>query len=311
VAITCTILLQTGSSAPGAASQATASITVVTGNAYFVYCHQVKGVSIDPNYATLTGAGQTWTDILTARHPYTASGTTRRRTQVFWALATSSTSGALTFAGLNTPDTLDWFVVEVTDATGALPYVASNVQLSTGTTVSGVLRETTTMNAPASTDNRWIQFCGQNVNATSMRVEDLAMSGGDADHTDLGSFGSGTTRTRKNMTGWLSTDPTADLTPGFITNGTAIYGHTVLEIAFLAAGASAIKTVAGVARATIKSASMSHPSVISSGSASRAVGGRGPIRPPRGSSAGTCARRQGRRPSRTKSRDPRGGRFRR
>lgn len=255
MALAFTIMLQSGSNAPGAATQATASLSCTSGRAYFVFCVQTKGVSIDPNYATLTGASQTWTEITTARNPWTASGTTRRRSQVFYTSATSTASGALTFAGLNTPDTLDWQVVEVTGAHTS-PYVTTNVVISTNSPTVGTLIESSTMAAASDTDNRWLNFVAVNTNSATLRGELVGDVGGDATQTLLGRFNSATTRTRTSISTWLNALPSTDLTPGFVSDTVGVGGQTVLEVVeFTAGGSLTMKSVSRVLYVDIKSVS--------------------------------------------------------
>lgn len=113
MAITATNLLATGSAVSGN-SYVTASLSVTAGRMYLLSVRSRSGAGTG-NTPTVTGAGQTWTQVATRND----AGDATKRLTVFRCIAASTTSGALTidFAGQAQTAGIGWIVDEFTGMT--------------------------------------------------------------------------------------------------------------------------------------------------------------------------------------------------
>jgi hypothetical protein len=240
-----THLTANGTNSPGVGSQATISLSPVSGRAYIVIATQLT-TSANPVTATLTGWGQTFTSVID--YLWIAAGANGRRLQMWIVNASSPSAGALTFHYTTDPNVIDWSVTEVTGH-GATLYVSGNVQSVSSTYVGGVLDEEITMNTAASVNNRWFAVATCNANSVTNRFEKAADSGGEADWDDLGEFSSSTGKTRGLCTAWLNAAPATDVTPGFMNGTTGNYAMVAIEV--VALSTTNIQSVNGVAYASI------------------------------------------------------------
>lgn len=253
---TVTNLATTGDSTPGASSQDTASLAPTDGNSYLVVLATTRGLSANPDVATMTGWSQTWTELTSASLLFITTGTTRRRVQWFKTQVSGAPgAGVLTFSYTNTPDTCDWAVINL-GPTGPDVVVAGSEKRSAAgaTATGGTLWEPVTMNAVANAANRWVVYACVNVNDTTWRLELDADVNGDADWVTVASFGSNTTRTRDETWGWI--DSTADNTPGVMGSltGTAYLGAVEIDynLSVAAVMAAALNGLTATATASVE-----------------------------------------------------------
>lgn len=203
---------------PGATSEVSSSVTYTAGRHYWVFVTQVRQSSLDPDTPSLSGFGSTWNSVNDTL--WTSSGTTRRRSTLFHCQASASGTGTVTASYTNQPANISFIIVESTD-TSATGYVGTNVQTTTTNVAANTLKESLTMNAAASTDNRWLAFGATNLNPATFRLELDADTGGDADWTSGTNLTTGTSPVIASVAGWLNAAPATDTTPGYMTSGTS------------------------------------------------------------------------------------------
>jgi len=220
-------LTANGTSAAGATSQATASLSRRAGASYLVVAQAIRPSSTDPNAMTLAGWGQTWTEETTlAQLPFPAS-TARRRVQAWYCKGDTPvgyvpgqavTAATLTLSyATQTLDRLDWMVIDL-GLTDATPLVTANTRVSTvgASQSAGLLWEPVTAPAVADGTNRRLAMTFVNVDDSTLRGELSTDTNGDY---------SWTTGNTRNVTGggraitscwsWAAGANT-DTTPGFI-----------------------------------------------------------------------------------------------
>lgn len=127
-----------GGSNTGATSYNTASVSVVAGRLYLLTVRSDSGAATVANTPTVSGAGQTWTQVGTQLN----SANNRRRVTMFRAMPGANNSGALTISfGGQTQQNVDWIVDEITGVSttgtnGANAIVQTVVGEDTGTGTS-------------------------------------------------------------------------------------------------------------------------------------------------------------------------------
>lgn len=224
-------LTKVNNSAPGASSVVTASLTPTDGMSYLVIVAQVRGASTDPGTITVTGWSQTWTDdSANSGSLWTASGTTRRRVSTAYCQVSGNPSaGSLTFSYTGQPDVLDYTVVE-------LGYTSPRVVVPSSQVKSQTTHATTTLveltsPTPGSINNRIIGFETGNLQATTLRMELDADTGGEADWHSENWNATGNARARGHTVGWYDGNPNNDTTPGFYqSTGSMVSYRFALEV---------------------------------------------------------------------------------
>jgi hypothetical protein len=220
-----------GSSSPGATSHNTGSSTPVNGNSYMVALVTMRGTSLDPDQATISGWGQTWTELTNLGRVWSTSGTVHRRVQFFCCRVASGSTGSLTFSWTNTPDIVDWAICNL-GVTGNPVFIAGTERRSplNDTIAEATLLELSAFAAVTGANNRWWAFGTGNVNATTLRLELNTDGGGEEDWQTIATFGSGSSRARKSC--WGYRDVTDDNQVGFFlsTTGPASFSGFAVEI---------------------------------------------------------------------------------
>jgi hypothetical protein len=198
---------------PGATSEVSNSVSHVTDRHYFVLVTQFRQSSSDPDIPTLSGWSQTWTQVVDDL--WASTGTTRRRSTLFHAHATSTGSGVLTYSYTNQPAFGCITIIECSGTTSAGYVDAYSSGGHTATTSN--LDEPIVMNSPGSTDNRVIVFVAGNTNSqATARLELTSDTNGDVDWTTSNVTGSASAPVSVHLCGYYNGDPGDDLNPGWI-----------------------------------------------------------------------------------------------
>lgn len=197
---------------PGATSTSTASHAYAANTLYIAFVTQMRTDSVEPSEPTVSGMGATWTEVTTPNGYWDSSVPSLRKTRVFRARPSSGGTGTVTVSYASQPADIDICIVSKDDA----DTVVQLKDVGFSPTGAGALFEPLTMTTPGSTDNRFIAFVAQNVEAAaSARLELAADSGGDANWTTLSALGTAAAPTATYIAGYLNANPTTDLTPGF------------------------------------------------------------------------------------------------